>query len=143
MTRSLHFRGPVGEEEELALAIVLRQDGIELGHDVQVQAERLAVVHVRQIATAPAEGLAAGNDLQAGRVDRSFPQHCQVFRRPIFADHARQADRSEEAGRIGKEHGRAAQHVIALAMRGRFHAIQGNRTHNHQRHRNLLNQRPN
>ena len=135
----LHFRGPVGQEEELALAIVLGQDGVELGHHVQVQAERLAVVHVRQIAAAPAEGLAAGDDLQAGRVDRALLEHLQMLRRPILADHARQADRSEEAGRIGKEHGRTAQHVVALPVRGRFHAIQGNRTHNHQRHRNLLN----
>ena len=76
----LDFRGPVGEEEELAAAIVLGQDGVELGHDVQVQAERLAVVHVRQIAAAPAEGLAAGDDLQAGRVDRALLQHLQMLR---------------------------------------------------------------
>ena len=122
----LHLGGPVRQEEELALAVVLRQDRIELGHHVEAQVERLAVVHVFQVTAAPAERFAAGNDLQAGRVDLSPAEQFQVFRRPVFADHASQQHRREKTGGIGKENGRAAQHVLAATVRGRFHAVQRN-----------------
>ena len=122
----MHGRA-VGQKEELAAAVRLGQHGVEVLQHVQLQVERLAVVHVRQILAAPAEGFAAGNDLQAGGVDAPGLEHGGVFRRPILAHHAGQPHGGEEAGRVGEEHGRAAQHVVAL-LGGRFDAVQSDGT---------------
>ena len=57
---------------------------------VEMNFERFAVVHVRQILAAPAKRLAAGNDLQARRVDAAIAKHSRVFGRPILAHGAEQ-----------------------------------------------------
>ncbi len=129
----LQLRRAVGQEEDFALPVALGQHGIELFHDVELQIEGLAVVHVFQVAAAPAEGLAAGHDLQPRGVDVAGLEQCGVGGGPILADHPGQPHRSEVAGGVGEEDGRSAQHVVAL-LAGGFHAIEGDRSDNDQRH---------
>ncbi len=129
----LQLRRGVGEEEKFAAAIRLRQCRIELRHHVQLQVERLAVVHVFQVSPPPTERLSAGDNLQSGGVDVPFAEQFAVFLRPILADGAGEPHGGEVTGGVGEEDGRAAQQVIAL-LRGGFHAVQRDRSNNDQGH---------
>ena len=130
----LQLRRAVGQEQELAAAVTLGQDRIELGQHVQLHVERLAVVHVRQVLAPPAEGLAAGHDLQARGVDVPRPGACACAPAGQSSPTTPTSRTVVKiAGGIGEEHGRAAQHVVAL-LAGRFDAVQGHGTDDHKRH---------
>ncbi len=85
--------------------------------------QRLTIVHVRQVLASPAKRLRAFHDLQSRRVDPAIRQELGVLGRPIVAHDAHELDGSEIAGRIRKEHGGAAEHVVS--RRGAYLAYIG------------------
>src|SRR6266567_143716 len=84
---SLEVGLDVAEEKVGLGAIAVGQLGIEIGEDVEVGAERLAIVHIGRIFSGPEEGL-AGNAIEAGEVDLAGGEEVDIFLREILADHA-------------------------------------------------------
>ena len=112
-------------EEEIGLgAVAFGQLGIEIGEDVEVGAQRLAIVHVGRVLAGPEEGL-AGDALEAGEIDFAGGQEIDIFLREIFAHHADDFDLREIRGGERDVGARSAEHAVNFSMR-RFHAIIGN-----------------
>ena len=61
---------------------------LELAKHIQVHLKGFAVVHVGDVATPPAERLAAGNRLEAAGVDAPLLEKGRVLRRKVVADGA-------------------------------------------------------
>ena len=106
-----------------------RQLRIEIREDVQVRAQRLAIVHIRRVLARPEEGLAARDALQSGQIDIARTQQLRVLLREIVSHHGHDLHVREVARGERDICGRAAQHAIHFSVR-RFHAVICDRTNN-------------
>jgi len=84
----------VAQEHDVRLAVRLRQLGSKALEDVQVGKERLAVVQVVAVLTAPAERLAA-RALEALQVDAATAEYLQLLLAKVFADDLNQVHARE------------------------------------------------
>ena len=120
-------------EEQIGLgAIALGQLRIEIGEDVEVGAQRLAVVHVGRVLAGPEEGL-AGHALQPVEIDLARGQEIDIFLREIVAHHADDFHVREIRGGERDVRACAAEHAVYFSM-GRFHAVISNGSNNDERH---------
>ena len=101
--------------------VALGQPGIEIGEDVQVGSQRLAVVHIGRIDALP-EKRFARDPFQSLQIDLARRQQIRVLLGEILAHHADQADIREIAGGKSDICGRAAQHSVHAPVR-RFKSV--------------------
>ena len=98
---------------------------------VEMNFERIAVVHIRLILAAPAKRLPAGDCVQARDIDPALGEQPRMLLRPILADRANQSHLGEITRRIRKKHGRPAKHIIPPLGRS-LDTIQSDRTNDEQ-----------
>ena len=96
----------------------LRQLRVERLEDVEVGLERLARVHVLAVDAAPEERLAALDVLDVVGVDVAAVQDGVLVVAEVVADRADDADLVEERRGEREVDGGAAEHALALAVRG-------------------------
>ena len=120
-------------EEEIGLgAIALGQFGIEIGEDVEICAQRFAIVHIGRVLAGPEKRL-AGDAIEAGEIDLARRQKIDVFLREILADDADDFDLRVIRGGEGDVGARSAEHAVYFSMR-RFDAVIGNGSNDDEGH---------
>src|SRR5450759_2492076 len=111
-------------QEEIRLgAVALRQLGIEIGENVEIGPQGLAIVHIGRVLAGPEKRL-AGDAIQAAEIDLAGRQKIDVFLREIFADDADDFNLREIRGGEGDVRARSAEHAVYFSMR-RFDAVIG------------------
>lgn len=113
----LQGRRDIGQEDERALAIGLRQARGERFEDAEFGFERPAIVHVHFVFAGPMESF-AGSDLQAFEIDFVLFVERDVVLWEIFTDDADEFDGSEEARGDGGMAGGTAEQARVLRIRG-------------------------
>src|SRR5438045_45814 len=98
----------VGEEDELAVGELIGDSGGALGQDVEVDLDRLGLVHILQVGAVPAEGFTALPDFQARRVDVAALEDVEEILGAILPYHADQSDGREKTRGVGEVDGGAA-----------------------------------
>ena len=76
------------QENVLRVTVSVRHLRGLLGDDVQVDRDRLSLVHVAFILAGPAERLGTGPSLQAGEIDFALGEDGPMLIGKILADHA-------------------------------------------------------
>ena len=122
----LQLRIDVGQEDVLRIAMTRRQLRLEIGEDVELQVQRVALVHVLVIAPGPRAGEPAA-PLQAGQIDAALREELDLVLRKVLADRRHHLHRREEARGHRKVGRRATQGAIDFAMRG-FDGIKEDRS---------------
>ena len=113
----LQRRRDVGQQDEWALAIGLRQARGERFEYAEFGLERAAIVHVQLIFAGPMECF-AGRDLQTFEVDLVLFVERDVVLREIFTDDADEFDGREKARGDGGMTGGTAEQARVLRIRG-------------------------
>ena len=101
--------------------------------DVELDRERPPGVHVFGILAAPAEGGAALDHLEAGKIDALRPEELDISRLEIIPHNPDHPHLREEAGGERKVNGRPAERVLHLSVRS-ADRITGHGTDDKQRH---------
>ena len=122
----------VAQKEKRLAAIAFGQFGIEIGEDVEIGLQRLAVVHIGRVLTGPEEGL-AGDAIETGEIDLAGRQEIDVFLREILADDADDFDLRKIRGGERNVGARSAEHAVNFSMR-RFDAVIGNGSNHDEGH---------
>ncbi len=75
----------------------LGQHRVKLLHHIELDLKRLAIIHIREIASAPAKGLCPRHHAQTAHIDPGIFEELRVLGRPVFPHHPNQADTREKA----------------------------------------------
>ena len=114
----------VAEEEVRLGTVAFRELGVEIGEDVEIGLEGLAVVHIGGVFSGPEEGF-TGNAVETGEIDIPGGEEFDVCLGEIFADHADDLHGREIGGGKGDVGAGSTEHAIDFSM-GRFHAVISN-----------------
>src|ERR1035437_7402472 len=122
----------VAQKEIRLGAVALRQLGIEIGENVEIGAQGLAIVHIGRVLAGPEKRL-AGDAIEAGEIDLARRQKIDVFLGEIFAHDADDFDLRVIRGGKGDVRARSAEHAVYFSMR-RFDAVIGYRSNHDEGH---------
>ena len=139
-TRPLHLIEHVGlqrgrdvrQQDEIGLAIRLRQVRSKMLEDIQRHRARLARVHVPGIFARPAESF-PGHALHAFRVDLARFPEVEFRRRKIVADDADEFHRRKKA-RAERGVGSGAAEQVGVLLHRSFDGIERDGTNDENRH---------
>src|SRR5581483_10128974 len=81
----LQFRLDIRQEEQVAIAVLIGNDGMKIGVDAQMCVERIARVHIHMVARTPAERWPFAY-LQTRQIDGALTPEIQVFAREVAPD---------------------------------------------------------
>ena len=105
----LDRRDAVGKEDESGVLERLGHDRVELAEHVKLNVEGLSVVHVLEVATGPAEGLAIVLPHEPGRIDTAALEPLGVLLWEVATNHPDEANRGEVARGVRKVRRRSTQ----------------------------------
>src|SRR5271156_5244240 len=112
----------VGEEDVPAVEKLWGDFRGALGQNIQIDFDGDGFIQIFHVRAVPAESFAPLADFQAGGVDVSALENREEVFGSIFADDADQTHGREERGGPGEVDSRAADYVVALAVR-RFDGV--------------------
>ena len=114
---ALEIRLDVPEEEHACLLRLGGELRLEVGEDVELRVERVAVVEVPGVAARPEERLPARHALDVVGRDAASVEDAELLVAEVLADDAHDAHVREEARREREMGGRAPEQAITLAER--------------------------
>ena len=107
----------VGQKQKIGIVILVRDRRLKRFEHIQLGVQRLGFVDILAVFAGPVEGLAL-RVLDAARVYAALVHHGFVVGREVLADYCDHTHVGEIAGAQRKICGRAAQDLLALAIRG-------------------------
>src|SRR5450759_3741212 len=132
----LQFRLDICQEEQVAAAVLIGNDGMKTGIDTQLRVQRIARVHIYMVTRHPAE-CAPLAYLQSRQVDGTLAPELQVFLWKIAAHNSYQVDLTIQRGSSRKIGCRASQ-CFLCSGKGCLDCIESNRTNNQNGHSSIL-----
>ena len=129
---SLQRRLDIAHQQILRAAVRLRQFGIEIGEDVQLRDERLAVVHIVRVNAGPEER-PARDALEAGQIDAARGEQIVVFLLEVVAHHRDDSGLCEKTRRKRDVRPRASEHPVDFPVWS-LHTVVCDRSNHHHGH---------
>ncbi|GBD35730.1 hypothetical protein HRbin36_00845 [bacterium HR36] len=96
----LQLGARIAQENVRQFPVNCRQSRIEIRQHVQMDFQRIAVIHVGVIPSPPVKRLATTTNLQATQINTPLAELFEMFGRKILTDHSHQMDFGKQTGGV-------------------------------------------
>ena len=126
----------IGKEEQLTVAILVRNDGVITCIDAKLRVQGITRVHIHMVSPSPTESRTL-HYLQTREIHGAFAPELQVFAWEIAAHHRYQVDLAIERGSRCKIRSSPSQDFLSPG-KGGLDGVESDRTNNQNGHSSIL-----